>query len=152
EALRTLEKGKFDAVLLDEEMPQMSGAETVRRIREQEKATGGHQVVIAVSGNTTEEDHQRLRAAGMDECLSKPLRASELSRKLRTAVQSPSRQAKEIRPAPDGSTTTARNTDLLERVGGDANLLAKMIRTFRTDSPKKLADMKRAIRRKNGIA
>src|SRR5262249_5155528 len=42
--------------------------------------------------------------------------------------------------------------ELLKRVGGNTRLLKQMIRTFRRDSLRKLAEMKRALKRKDGIA
>ncbi len=78
EALAALAKDTFDIVLMDEEMPVMSGLEAARAIS---KATAPGQkrpIIVGISGNSTSEDEQRCLAAGMDSFLAKPVRASEL--------------------------------------------------------------------------
>jgi len=148
EALQALVKHRFDVVLLDEEMPEMNGSAVVRAIRECEQQGGQRQTVLALTGNTTDEDQQRLMAAGMDGCLNKPFRGEELRQKL--AGASPTVRAAEVPEA--SAKVQAGKAALLQRVGGNARLLQQMIRTFRKDSLKKLAEMKRAIARKDGIA
>ncbi|MGH9677779.1 MAG: hybrid sensor histidine kinase/response regulator, partial [Candidatus Acidiferrum sp.] len=58
-ALQALATRRFDVLLLDEEMPGMNGVEVARKIREREKTQGGHQLILALTGNTGEEDRQR---------------------------------------------------------------------------------------------
>src|SRR5262249_47537926 len=53
---------------------------------------------------------------------------------------------------PTFATPVPEKADLLKRVGGNARLLRQMVRTFRRDSVKKLAEMKRALGRKDGMA
>jgi len=145
EALIALSKRRFDVVLLDEQMPEMSGEEAVRAIRANEQVKGRRQAVLALTGNTAEEDRQRLLAAGMDGCLGKPFRGEELRRKLSEL------SGVTVRPAGPPSTSTQREV-LLRRVGGNARLLRQIVRTFRKDAPRKIAEMKRALHRKDGIA
>ncbi len=66
EALLRLSGDAFDIVFLDVRMPGIDGLETARRIR----ANGVACVLIAL---TAEDDPQRLRDAGFDDVLSKPL-------------------------------------------------------------------------------
>ncbi len=149
EALNVLAKKHFDVVLLDEEMPVMGGLAAVEWIRAHEKTRGGHQFVLAVTGNTTEADHQRLLRAGMDACLDKPLHLAALNRLLADV---------HLQRAPSSEDTRGPQkrdsapVDLLARVGGDPKLLQKMIKTFRRDSLRKLAEMKQALARKNAMA
>jgi CheY-like chemotaxis protein/nitrogen-specific signal transduction histidine kinase len=78
EALEALGAGAFDAVLMDEQMPGMSGMETSAAIRAQEKISGGHMPIIAVTANAMQGDRERYLAAGMDAYISKPIRVREL--------------------------------------------------------------------------
>jgi signal transduction histidine kinase/response regulator RpfG family c-di-GMP phosphodiesterase len=148
QALRALDSQRVDVVLLDEEMPEMSGTETVRRLRERERATGGHQLALALTGNATEADQQRLLDAGMDGCLAKPFYAAELRRALSEAEALKRTSTEHATP----SNANIAGAGLLARVGGDAKLLQKIIRTFRKGSVKKLSEMKRALARKDGMA
>jgi CheY-like chemotaxis protein len=82
EALGTLEKGEFDAVLMDVQMPEMDGYEAAERIREKEKETGRHVPIIAMTANAMAGDRERCLASGMDDYVAKPVRSGELRRVL----------------------------------------------------------------------
>ena len=71
-------KPAFDLLLLDVHMPELDGFQVARAIRERERATGGHLPVIALTARARPEDRERCLAAGMDDYLSKPVRAAEL--------------------------------------------------------------------------
>ena len=68
----------FDLMLLDLHMPQLDGFQVIRAIREREQAAGGHLPVIALTAHSRQEDRESCLAAGMDEYLSKPIRAAEM--------------------------------------------------------------------------
>lgn len=148
EALTALAKQRFDLVLLDEEMPGMGGVATAQNIRKQETERGGHQFILALSGNTSQTDQERLLGAGMDGWLSKPLHLAELNRKLADVQRLPAAVSGEkAARKPDSS-----ELDILARVGGNRKLLQKMIQTFRRDSLRKLTEMKRALGRNDAMA
>src|SRR4051812_30898946 len=67
-----------DLLLLDLHMPEMDGIEVVDRIRNKERFSGGHLPVIAVTARKRDQDRQRCLLAGVDEFLSKPIRANDL--------------------------------------------------------------------------
>ena len=73
EALRHLEGGRYDLVLMDVEMPEIDGLEATRIIREREKVSGGHLPVIAMTAHALRGDRERMLASGMDDYVSKPL-------------------------------------------------------------------------------
>ena len=77
EVLAALGRVQLDALLLDCQMPEMDGYETVRAIR----ALNGelrHLWVIAMTANTMEGDREKCLAAGMDDYVSKPFKEREL--------------------------------------------------------------------------
>jgi len=86
EALAVLEKGAFDLVLMDVQMPEMDGLEATMAIRKMESISGKHQAVIALTAHTMKGDQERCLAAGMDGYLSKPIRSQELDAMLETYV------------------------------------------------------------------
>jgi PAS domain S-box-containing protein len=84
EALKCMEDNNcnFDLVLMDIQMPEMNGYETVKRIRRDEKATGRHIPVIALTASTIESDHKRCIDVGMDDYLLKPINENTLKQAL----------------------------------------------------------------------
>ncbi len=78
EALAALEKQTFDLALMDVQMPDMDGFEATSAIREQEKITGKHLPVVAMTAHAMVGDRERCLAAGMDGYVSKPIKAQAL--------------------------------------------------------------------------
>ncbi len=78
EAVDAFKQRSFDLVLMDVQMPEMNGFEATRRIRTQEKKTGGHVPIIALTARATEEDRDMCLESGMDDYLSKPVELEEL--------------------------------------------------------------------------
>jgi CheY-like chemotaxis protein len=78
EVLDALGKESFDLILMDVQMPELDGFETTAVIREQEKSSGVHQPVIALTANAMKGDRERCLSAGMDAYLTKPIRPDEL--------------------------------------------------------------------------
>ena len=86
EALQALEKGSFDLVLMDVQMPEMDGIEATAVIREREKGSGLHQPVVALTAHAMKGDREKCMAGGMDGYLSKPIRPQELDQLLEIYV------------------------------------------------------------------
>jgi PAS domain S-box-containing protein len=69
-------------LLTDCQMPEMDGFELVQAIRHEERRTGRHLPVIALTANALRGEAERCQNAGMDDYLSKPLRLANLGRVL----------------------------------------------------------------------
>ncbi|WP_433694723.1 ATP-binding protein [Paraburkholderia phenoliruptrix] len=80
EALAALEHTSYGCLITDCHMPNVSGYELTRRIREREREQGGAQrlPILGVTANTAPEDLRLCREAGMDESLIKPTRLATL--------------------------------------------------------------------------
>jgi CheY-like chemotaxis protein len=72
------EKGEYDLVLMDVQMPKLSGFETARAIREKERERGVHTPIVAMTAHAFKEDEHMCLAAGMDAYISKPIDLKEL--------------------------------------------------------------------------
>ncbi|AAK24492.1 ATP-binding protein [Caulobacter vibrioides] len=78
-ALDALEQGRFDAVLMDMQMPVMDGLSATRAIRAREKASGAWPIlVVMLTANAMEEHVAAARSAGADLHLAKPLHPAQL--------------------------------------------------------------------------
>ena len=66
----------FDLILMDLEMPKMSGIEAARKILETQNST--HIPIIAVTAHVLPQKHQDVLAAGMKELLAKPYLPDQL--------------------------------------------------------------------------
>ncbi len=78
EAVDMLDQGVFDVVLMDVQMPGLGGLEATVIVREQEKRTGVHIPIYALTARAMKGDRERCLAAGMDGYLSKPIQSQEL--------------------------------------------------------------------------
>ena len=82
EALEALARNAFDLVLMDLQMPEMSGFEATAAIRQQEQSTGAHIPIVALTAHAMHQDRDLCLEAGMDDYLTKPIRQQELLEKV----------------------------------------------------------------------
>ena len=81
EAVEAFKNSKYDIVLMDENMPNMTGLKALEQILEYEKENQlAHTPVIALTANVMQEDKDRFKDAGMDDFLAKPIDTKELER------------------------------------------------------------------------
>ena len=137
EAVRAIEEAvenPFDLILMDVQMPRMSGLEAAVAIRQRERGSRRHVPIVALTAHAMQGDKERCLEAGMDEYLSKPVHAAQL---LETVGRLAVRKAKSTkRLAPRSSKGKSFDEALLkERVEGDIPLLRRMVRAFRADYP-----------------
>jgi two-component system sensor histidine kinase/response regulator len=72
-ALDALEAARFDLVLMDVQMPGLSGLEATVAIRARERDSGEHLPIIAMTARALNGDREACLAAGMDGYISKPV-------------------------------------------------------------------------------
>ena len=72
EALEQWRKSDFDLILMDVQMPEMTGLEATKQIR-REEVIGTHIPIVAMTASAMSEDRDHCLAAGMDDFISKPV-------------------------------------------------------------------------------
>ncbi len=79
QALEAYESGGFDVILMDIQMPEMDGFETLQAIRAIETGSGRHTPVVAMTAHAMQGDRERCFSAGFDGYLSKPIHQADLA-------------------------------------------------------------------------
>jgi CheY-like chemotaxis protein len=87
EALDALDRRKYDAVLMDCQMPEMDGYDATREQRRRE-GDGARTPVIAMTAGVTEGERERCLAAGMDDYVPKPVTPASIDTALSRWVRS----------------------------------------------------------------
>lgn len=77
-ALAEWEKGAFDLVLMDVQMPKMGGLEAISEIRKRERGRGARTPILSVTAHAMKGDRERCLAAGADGYVSKPIHRGKL--------------------------------------------------------------------------
>jgi PAS domain S-box-containing protein len=86
EVLSALEKGSFDCILMDVQMPQMDGFQAAVMIRKKEKGTGRHIPIIAMTAHAMKGDREKCLEAGMDDYIPKPIKPHEILKMVEEVV------------------------------------------------------------------
>jgi len=85
DVLAKMKEQTFDLILMDVKMPNMDGFEATDEIRSQEKKSGGHIPIIAMTAHVISGYRDKCISAGMDDCVTKPMRG-EILEKIITLV------------------------------------------------------------------
>ena len=147
EALAALaaDEGGFDAVLMDVQMPEMNGFEATEAIRSEERDSGRHLPIVAMTAHAMKGDRERCLEAGMDAYVSKPIRAETLYAAVEGLAEGglveegrPSPAPAEAEPAFDPA-AARRNT------GDDPAMLAELAGLFADECTGLVAAVRGAI-------
>ncbi|NLS97724.1 MAG: response regulator [Planctomycetaceae bacterium] len=149
EALAALETDQFDLVLMDVQMPEMDGYEATTAIRAAEAKTGRHVPIIAMTARAMKGDRERCLEAGMDDYISKPVRARQLDETMAAVL------GVRVKESPMEDAGTARQStvdweEALRSVDGDRGLLADVVDAYLTESPTLLNNVRQAVN--SGVA
>jgi CheY-like chemotaxis protein/HPt (histidine-containing phosphotransfer) domain-containing protein len=129
QALEALKRQRYDAVLMDVQMPELDGLDASRRILKRWSAEERPRI-IAMTANAMPEDREACFAAGMDDYVAKPIRPEELVAALnRVRVAGDSDGA-----GGAGVSLEAGAVKDLRELGG-AEFLVEVIDTFLDDAP-----------------
>jgi len=86
EALDKFGSSSYDLILMDIQMPVMSGLVAAEKIRALEASTNTHVPIIAITANAMIGDKEKCISAGIDDYISKPFQPSALIEKIRKFI------------------------------------------------------------------
>ena len=140
EALDILARKTFDVVILDVQMEGIDGLEVMRRFRAAERGT--RIPIVALTAQTAAEDRDRCLAAGFDAVVTKPASQATLGAIIRDLTGA--MRSFDGVPGPVDA--------ILDAVGGNVRLLARVRDAFAMQTPRLLAALREAIDAHDGDA
>jgi CheY-like chemotaxis protein/HPt (histidine-containing phosphotransfer) domain-containing protein len=181
QAVDQFQRGNFDLVLMDVQMPVMDGFAATAAIRNLERGTPRRTPIVAMTAHAMVGDRERCLAAGMDTYLAKPIDVQQLievvegiagpqplprpqfggsspARETSARVSSgngrsaPGPASGNFSPELSAADGIMDVADTLRRLGGDRRLWREMLEAFADDAPTLLADIERAADTRDAAA
>ena len=152
EALDLLERESFDVVLMDVQMPVMGGIEATRAIRAREQRRSWvidtdhveHLPIIAMTANAMKGDRELCLDEGMDDYVSKPVKADDLLAALERVLARPDDGMSQtaitdvnglMRERPDAADPVMDLEHTLATLEGDRAMVLRVIDVFLGELP-----------------
>jgi PAS domain S-box-containing protein len=157
EALAALERGRFDLVLMDVQMPELDGLAATARIRASEASGGSYTPagtrlpILAMTAHALKGDRERCLAAGMDGYVCKPIQSQQLFEAIADVV-SGGAAAGPAAPPVSPAAEVLDKAEALGRVGDDVELLKELVGLFLESCPRQLAELRQAVARRDAPA
>jgi PAS domain S-box-containing protein len=108
EAVAAWSEEPFDLILMDLQMPEMSGFEATEAIRKLEVKIGCHTPIIALTAHAMKGDRERCLEGGMDGYVTKPIQTAELMHAIAEVLDWPVRNGGSVNdPSQQGLSTPA---------------------------------------------
>ena len=158
EALACFDQHRYDAVLMDIQLPGMSGLEAAAHLRRHPDPLRAATPIIALTANAFRADAERYRAAGLNDTLAKPFEEAELLAKLAAVLQQVGPDSADdpepdaALPAPAAETAPAPSspalapppydlTMLREIAQGSPAFINRILTAFHVNTPASLAEV-----------
>ncbi len=135
QALEALHRQHYDVVFMDIQMPEMDGLEATRHIRQSFPAER-QPWIVAMTANASIADREACFAAGMNEFVSKPVRAEDVKNVLEKAGVTPAAS-----PADQELMVPETLRSLTQNTGGDPSLVSDIYAMFFEDARTTIEEM-----------
>ncbi|AMR28664.1 hypothetical protein A0257_17200 [Hymenobacter psoromatis] len=129
-ARHLLEQNAYDIVLMDIQMPGMSGLEVTQHLRQNPDSGRAATPILALTANAFRQENEQYLAAGLDDYLAKPFAEEQLYAKLVALLR---------RPAPPYSLSQLR-----QEARGNRAFVAGMVESFLKHTPPNLERLRGA--------
>ena len=151
EAVYLTERNRYDAILMDVQMPGMNGLEATAAIRRREGG-GSRAPIIAMTAHAMKGDRDRCRAAGMDGYLSKPVNAQEmiglvesLARGLAPVADVSATITSPARTSSQATAVVFNPEEALSRCFNSPDMVREMVQCFLDEVDNLFAQMRAAL-------
>ncbi len=140
EVIDILDQKEFDLILMDVQMPEMDGFTATALIRADERKTGHHVPIIAMTAHAMRGDRERCLDSGMDGYVAKPIRSEELFAAITDVMNA-------LKESPDSlnATDIIDAATVIARMGGNYKLLNEIARVFLGDCAQLLSEVEKAV-------
>ncbi|WP_460609767.1 ATP-binding protein [Hymenobacter terrigena] len=126
--LACLEASAYDIVLMDIQMPGLSGVDVTRQLRQMSDPRRANTPVIALTANAFRSDVEQYLAAGMNDYLAKPFDEEVLYHKMVALLDAPAEPLYDL-------------TRLRRQSQGRAAFMGQILRSFQANMPRSLAQL-----------
>ena len=155
EAVEQWVEHPFDIILMDVQMPEVDGHDATQQIRDRERTGGGHVPIMAMTAHALKGDEERCLAVGMDDYLSKPIRAPILFDKLAALCDVAVADDEEVIGLPDEDAADASEVATaaglvdwdaaLNIAAGDAELLTELVKSVLIETPQQFELLEKSL-------
>ncbi|UOQ65309.1 PAS domain-containing hybrid sensor histidine kinase/response regulator [Hymenobacter volaticus] len=133
-ALKFFEHTFYDVVLMDIQMPDMSGLDVTAAMRRHPEPLRARTPIIALTANAFRTDNEKYLAAGMDDCLAKPFDESALLTKMLAVHKAPAFKAGPL----------FNLSGLYEMAHGKLDFVQRILELFMTSTPTSITKLQKA--------
>jgi PAS domain S-box-containing protein len=144
-AVQAVRGQPFDLVIMDVQMPEMSGLAATAAIRELERGTGRHVPIVAMTARAMKGDREECLRAGMDAYLAKPVESQQLYETVAAIASGTFPRSEPFGAARQKESRRFDADAILKRMNGDRSLLIEMIEVFQKSGPELLRELRAAV-------
>lgn len=155
EAINLACSNDFDLILMDIHMPNVSGLQAAKEIRQYEEKISRHTPIVALTADIMPETKERVATSGMDDYLIKPVDEAMLIDIVKNHLlplpqqQEPKATTIEAQLEPDKKDVVRDIEQAINIAGGKPELAEKLFNKFCADLPKQLESIQNAAELRN---
>ena len=153
EAVEAISRTDYAAIVMDIQMPEMDGYEATAEIRRRENEADGNESgkctpIIAMTANALQGDREQALSAGMDDYISKPVKANELGEVLLRWISSRGEASTEddvVHENGDRALDPVVLEGLADLDDGEESIVAELAGIFLEDASSRIEILREAV-------